>query len=161
MVSSCNRPDRTLLIKHNFSHAYGLYYCDLLERFYLKQPQLVPTVNGYKRLVSGETFWAPNAVTYGYDSRATSIRIISPPSVPPAATRLEIRVPGADMNPYFALSAVFALGLRGIKKQIKLPCPPITHSLEEKKNGQVCFYLVLYRPTSLTVIIVETITDHS
>ncbi|KAJ2924002.1 hypothetical protein H1R20_g13091, partial [Candolleomyces eurysporus] len=46
-------------------------------------PLLVPTINGYKRLVGGEAFWAPNAVTYGYDSRAASIRIISPPSCPP------------------------------------------------------------------------------
>ncbi|KAG2124611.1 hypothetical protein DEU56DRAFT_827098 [Suillus clintonianus] len=89
-------------------------------------PMLVPTINGYKRLVGGEAFWAPNAVTYGYDSRAASIRIISPPSVPPSATRLEIRVPGADMNPYFALSAIFQLGMRGIAKQLKLTTPPIS-----------------------------------
>jgi len=88
-------------------------------------PMLVPTINGYKRLVGGEAFWAPNSLTYGYDSRAASIRIISPPSVPPAATRLEIRVPGADMNPYFALAAVFRLGLRGIEKKLSLPGPPI------------------------------------
>ncbi|KAG1759849.1 glutamine synthetase guanido kinase [Suillus occidentalis] len=87
---------------------------------------LVPTINGYKRLVGGEAFWAPNAVTYGYDSRAASIRIISPPSVPPSATRLEVRVPGADMNPYFALSAIFQLGMRGIAKQLKLTTPPIS-----------------------------------
>jgi len=90
-------------------------------------PMLVPTINGYKRLVGGESFWAPNAVTYGYDSRAASIRIISPPSVPQSATRLEIRVPGADMNPYFAISAIFLLGLRGIAKQIPLTTPPISH----------------------------------
>lgn len=89
-------------------------------------PMLVPTINGYKRLVGGEAFWAPNAVTYGYDSRAASIRIISPPSVPPSATRLEVRVPGADMNPYFALSAIFQLGMRGIAKQLKLTTPPIS-----------------------------------
>lgn len=98
----------------------------------------MPTVNGYKRLVGGEAFWAPNAVTYGYDSRSASVRIISPPSVPPAATRLEIRVPGADMNPYFALSAIFALGLRGIDKQLELPCPPISQMTpEDKKTGKV------------------------
>ncbi|KAF7294740.1 Gln-synt-C domain-containing protein [Mycena indigotica] len=99
---------------------------------------LVPTINGYKRLVGGEAFWAPNAITYGYDSRAASIRIIAPPSVPPAATRLEIRVPGADMNPYFALSAVFLLGLRGIEKKLKLDTPPISHfTPEDKKSGKV------------------------
>ncbi|OBZ69240.1 Type-1 glutamine synthetase 2 [Grifola frondosa] len=101
-------------------------------------PMLVPTINGYKRLVGGEAFWAPNAVTYGYDSRAASVRIISPPSVPPAATRMEIRVPGADMNPYFALSAIFALGLRGVEKKLALPGPPVSQfTPEDKKNGKV------------------------
>jgi len=101
-------------------------------------PALVPTINGYKRLVGGEAFWAPNAVTYGYDSRAASIRIISPPSCPPAATRMEVRIPGADMNPYFALSAIFLLGMRGINKKIPLPGPPISHfGPEDKRNGKV------------------------
>jgi len=101
-------------------------------------PMLVPTINGYKRLVGGEAFWAPNAVTYGYDSRAASIRILSPPSVPPAATRFEVRVPGADMNPYFAMSAIFLLGLRGIEKKMKLEMPPITHfKPEDRTNGKV------------------------
>ncbi|KZT60465.1 glutamine synthetase/guanido kinase [Calocera cornea HHB12733] len=89
-------------------------------------PMLVPTINGYKRLLGGENFWAPSAITYGYDSRAASIRIISPPSVPPSATRFEVRVPGADMNPYFAFSAIFLLGLRGIEKKLALPCPPMS-----------------------------------
>ncbi|KAF8609858.1 glutamine synthetase/guanido kinase [Ceratobasidium sp. AG-I] len=96
-------------------------------------PTLVPTINGYKRLVGGESFWAPNAVTYGYDSRAASIRIISPPSVPPAATRLEVRVPGADMQPHFALSSLFRLGLRGIEKKLKLSGPPISVLQRENK----------------------------
>ncbi|EEB90450.1 hypothetical protein MPER_11339 [Moniliophthora perniciosa FA553] len=101
-------------------------------------PMLVPTINGYKRLVGGEAFWAPNAVTYGYDSRAASIRIISPPSVPPAATRLEIRIPGADMNPYFALSASFLLGLRGINKKLKLTIPPMSQlTADDKRNGTI------------------------
>ncbi|GJE90789.1 glutamine synthetase [Phanerochaete sordida] len=101
-------------------------------------PALVPTINGYKRLVGGEAFWAPNAVTYGYDSRAASIRIICPPSVPAAATRFEVRVPGADMNPYFALSAIFALGLRGIEKKLSLSTPPISQlQPEDRKTGKV------------------------
>jgi len=101
-------------------------------------PTLVPTINGYKRLVGGEAFWAPNAVTYGYDSRGASVRVISPPSVPPSATRLEVRVPGADMNPYFALSAIFSLGLRGIEKQLKLSVSPMSQiSPEDKKTGKV------------------------
>ncbi|KAF8682711.1 Glutamine synthetase guanido kinase [Rhizoctonia solani] len=84
-------------------------------------------------LWGGESFWAPNAVTYGYDSRAASIRIISPPSVPPSATRLEIRVPGADMQPHFALASIFRLGLRGIEKKVQLPGPPISVLQRENK----------------------------
>ncbi|KAI5124576.1 hypothetical protein M0805_003095 [Coniferiporia weirii] len=100
-------------------------------------PALVPTINGYKRLVGGEQYWAPNAVTYGYDSRAASIRVISPPSVSPAATRLEIRITGADMNAYFALSAIFLLGLRGIEKQLN-PGPPLSHFVsEDRENGRI------------------------
>jgi len=114
------------------------FLAGILEGISDVMPMLVPTINGYKRLVGGEAFWAPNAVTYGYDSRAASIRIISPPAVPPAATRLEIRVPGADMNPYFALSAIFLLGLRGIDKKTRLPCPPMSYfTSEDKKNRKV------------------------
>jgi len=101
-------------------------------------PTFVPNINSYKRLVAGEAFWAPNAKTYGYDSRAASIRIISPPSCPPAATRFEVRVPGADMNAFFALSAIFRLGLRGIAKQLPLKIAPIsTMTPEDKLSGKV------------------------
>jgi glutamine synthetase len=42
------------------------------------------------------------------------------------------------MNPYFALSAIFLLGLRGIEKQLALPGPPISHfSPEDRKTGKV------------------------
>lgn len=61
-------------------------------------PMLCPTINSYKRLVGGEEFWAPNLASYGYDSRAASVRIIAPPGVPAAGTRFEIRVPGADVS---------------------------------------------------------------
>lgn len=115
-----------------------------LHHCFANEAQLVPTINGYKRLVGGETFWAPNAITYGYDSRAASIRIISPPSVPSAATRFEVRIPGADMNPYFALSAIFLLGLRGIEKKLALPGPPMSHlTPEDKKNGKVGTHVVI------------------
>lgn len=97
----------------------------------------MPTINGYKRLVGGEQYWAPNSVTYGYDSRAASIRVISPPSVPPSATRLEIRITGADINPHLALSAIFLLGLRGIEKKLN-PGPPISHfKPEDRENGRI------------------------
>ncbi|KAG6335844.1 hypothetical protein ID866_3234 [Astraeus odoratus] len=108
-------------------------------------PMFVPTINGYKRLVGGEAFWAPNAVTYGYDSRGASVRIISAPSVSPAATRFEVRVPGADINPYFVLSAIFKLGLRGISKDMKLTTPPISTYIQDPSRKAE----VVMLPTSL------------
>ena len=80
------------------SHAHSKSWL-VASKFQLKNLlQLVPTVNGYKRLAGGAAFWAPNAVTWGYDSRAASVRLIAPPSCPPSATRLEVRVPGADVQ---------------------------------------------------------------
>ncbi|KAL7411214.1 hypothetical protein BDY24DRAFT_397080 [Mrakia frigida] len=103
------------------------FLAGLLDGLQDVMPMLCPTINSYKRLVGGEAFWAPNLCSYGYDSRAASIRIIAPPSVSPEATRFEVRVPGADMNPYFSLGAMFALGLRGIEKKMALPFPPVGH----------------------------------
>ena len=59
---------------------------------------MCPTINSYKRLLGGEQYWAPDTASYGYDSRAASIRIISPPGVNASATRFEVRIPGADVS---------------------------------------------------------------
>jgi glutamine synthetase len=86
-------------------------------------PLVAPTVNSYKRLV--ENFWAPVTVSWGLEHRAASVRLISPPTAKPGATRLEVRVPGADANPYFVLSAILALGWRGVEKKLELTLPPL------------------------------------
>jgi hypothetical protein len=42
------------------------------------------------------------------------------------------------MNPYFALSAIFALGLRGIEKKLELNVVPVTQMTEDdKRSGKV------------------------
>ncbi|KAK3311591.1 uncharacterized protein B0T15DRAFT_521951 [Chaetomium strumarium] len=86
-------------------------------------PLVAPTINSYKRLV--ENFWAPVTVSWGLEHRAASIRLIAPPTAKPGATRFEIRVPGADANPYYVLAAVLALGWRGVEKKLEIPCPPL------------------------------------
>ncbi|KEI38820.1 uncharacterized protein L969DRAFT_94991 [Mixia osmundae IAM 14324] len=97
-------------------------------------PCLVPTINGYKRLV--ENYWAPVNVSWGLESRLASIRIISPPLASASATRVEVRVPGADMNPYYTFSAILALGLYGIKNQLELDIPPITAGADVAKASK-------------------------
>lgn len=86
-------------------------------------PMLAPTINSYKRLV--ENFWAPVTVSWGLEHRAASVRLIAPPTSKPGATRFEIRVPGADANPYFVMSAILALGWRGVEKKLELTLPPL------------------------------------
>ena len=42
------------------------------------------------------------------------------------------------MNPYFAISAISLLCLRGIKKMLPFPGPPICHfTPEDRDNGKV------------------------
>ena len=86
-------------------------------------PIVAPTVNSYKRLV--ENFWAPVTVSWGLEHRAASIRLIAPPTASAKATRFEIRVPGADANPFLVLSAILGLGWRGVEKKLEIKVPPL------------------------------------
>lgn len=68
-----------------------------------------PTVNSYRRTTSGE--FSGNGVSWGFDSRMVSCRVLAEG---PDATRLEWRVPGADVNPYLAIAGVLASAADGI-----------------------------------------------
>ena len=86
-------------------------------------PILAPTVNSYKRLV--ENFWAPVTVSWGLEHRAASVRLIGPPTTSAKATRFEMRVAGADANPFLVLATTLALGWRGVEKNLKIKVPPL------------------------------------
>ena len=77
-----------------------------------------PTVNSYKRLVDG--FWAPTKPTWGLDNRTVACRVI-PGSA--KSTRLELRVPGSDINPYLTVAAALGAGLWGIERGLTLDQP--------------------------------------
>jgi glutamine synthetase len=76
-----------------------------------------PNVNSYKRFVEGS--FAPTAVAWGNDNRTCSLRVVGHGK----SKRLELRLPGADVNPYLALSAIIAAGLHGMDKQLALEPP--------------------------------------
>lgn len=86
-------------------------------------PELVvmcaPNVNSYKRFVPGS--FAPVAMTWGIDNRTCAIRAI--PGTAHGA-RVECRIPGADANPYLALAALVAAGVRGVVEDAA-PQPPL------------------------------------
>jgi glutamine synthetase len=76
-----------------------------------------PTINSYRRLVPG--MWAPTRACWAPDNRTAALRTIHGPK--PSSTRVEMRVTGADINPYIAFSACLAGGLYGIKNKLELP----------------------------------------
>jgi len=75
---------------------------------------LAPNINSYKRFVEGS--FAPTAVAWGRDNRTCALRVVGHGS----SLRMENRVPGADVNPYLALSALIAAGLHGIDAGLEL-----------------------------------------
>eukprot|EP00158_Paraphelidium_tribonemae_P002330 Partr_v1_DN25284_c0_g1_i1_m16993 putative glutamine synthetase len=92
-------------------------------------PIYAPTVNSYKRLV--ENYWAPVRVCWGLENRTAALRVITPKTSGEAAcsksgTRVEMRVPGADINTHLVLAACFASGMYGIDKKLEL-CPPVSY----------------------------------
>ena len=87
-------------------------------------PLFAPTINSYKRLV--ENYWAPINISWGLEDRTASIRVIAPPVCKPGATRFEVRIPGADLHPHYALSAILAAGWRGVQKKVEIKVPPLS-----------------------------------
>ncbi|MDQ1484521.1 MAG: glutamine synthetase [Actinomycetota bacterium] len=75
-----------------------------------------PNINSYKRYVEGS--FAPTAIAWGRDNRTCAMRIVGHSA---ASIRLENRVPGADTNPYLAVSAMIAAGLYGVERELTLP----------------------------------------
>lgn len=86
--------------------------------------RLAPNINSYKRLL--EDYWAPVYLHRGLEDRFSSIRLITPPTSKPGAPRFEVRIPGADRHPHFALSTLIAAGLYGVQEKLSLPVPPMS-----------------------------------
>ncbi|MEU6748766.1 glutamine synthetase family protein [Spirillospora sp. NPDC046719] len=76
-----------------------------------------PNINSYKRYQPGS--FAPTAIKWGVDNRTCALRLVGHgPSL-----RIENRVPGGDVNPYLAVSALIAAGLQGIENELPLEEP--------------------------------------
>ena len=92
---------------------------------------LNPTVNSYKRLVPG--WFAPINATWGLENRSCAVRAIG--SARPDLWRFECRRPGADANPYLALSAIAASAARRHPKEGR---PAGRPSRETRTPGRTC-----------------------
>jgi glutamine synthetase len=75
---------------------------------------LAPNINSYKRFVEGS--FAPTAMLWGIDNRTCAFRVVGHGS----SIRVECRIPGGDVNPYLAIAALVAAGLRGVDESLPL-----------------------------------------
>jgi glutamine synthetase len=74
-----------------------------------------PTVNSYKRYLPDQ--FAGTAIALGHDNRSCAFRLVGHGH----SYRVENRIPGADVNPYYAFSATIAAGMAGIETGQPIP----------------------------------------
>ena len=77
-----------------------------------------PTVNSYKRLVSG--YEAPVYICWGTRNRSSLIRIPQSTAAREASVRAEVRCPDPAASPYLLFAAILKAGLAGIKNGYEL-----------------------------------------
>lgn len=76
---------------------------------------LAPYINSYKRFQKG-TF-APTKTVWSVDNRTAGFRLCGDGT---KAVRVECRIGGSDLNPYLAVAAQLAAGLKGIEDKMQL-----------------------------------------
>lgn len=111
-ISQFHAPDNDHELSPTGQHAIA----GLLDGLPELGPLYAPNVNSYKRFTPGS--FAPTRVSWGRDNRTCAVRVVGHGE----GLHLEIRVPGADANPYLAMAAVLAAIDHGIEH--KLPLGP-------------------------------------
>jgi glutamine synthetase len=81
---------------------------------------LAPYVNSYKRFQKG-TF-APTRTIWSVDNRTAGFRLCAAGS---KSVRVECRSGGSDLNPYLAMAAQLAAGIKGIEDNLPLAPPTV------------------------------------
>lgn len=92
---------------------------------------LAPYVNSYKRFQQG-TF-APTRKVWSVDNRTAAFRLCGEGT---PAIRIECRIGGSDLNPYLAISALLAAGIKGMEDKID-PGEPFTGDAYKGESGHI------------------------
>lgn len=90
---------------------------------------LAPYVNSYKRFMRG-TF-APTKTIWSVDNRTAGFRLCGEGT---KGVRVECRIGGSDLNPYLALAAQLAAGMKGIEEKLEL-APPTKGDLYDAQKA--------------------------
>ena len=107
--------------KYNLSKvAYG-FIAGQIKHISAMCAVLCPTVNSYKRLVSG--YEAPVYVTWAAMNRSALLRVPKWFKAKSEAARIELRNPDPACNPYLAFAVMLKAGLDGIKNNLEPPEP--------------------------------------
>ncbi|MEM9330719.1 MAG: glutamine synthetase family protein [Pseudomonadota bacterium] len=93
---------------------------------------LAPYVNSYKRFMKG-TF-APTKAVWSIDNRTAGFRLCGDGT---KAVRMECRIGGSDINPYLALAAQLAAGIKGITHRLELAPPTSGDVYNAKKANEI------------------------
>ena len=81
---------------------------------------LAPYINSYKRFQKGS--FAPTRTIWSVDNRTAGFRLCGAGT---KAVRVECRVGGSDLNPYLAMAAQIAAGIKGIEDALELDPPTV------------------------------------
>jgi glutamine synthetase len=79
---------------------------------------LAPNPNSYRRFAPGN--WAPRTATWGVGNYSCGLRVVAAGA---KDTRLELRVPGADVDPHLALAMMLAAATWGVEGGLEPPDP--------------------------------------
>ena len=107
---------------------------------------LCPTVNSYKRLVSG--FEAPVYITWAAMNRSALLRVPKWFRQKAEAARIELRCPDPSCNPYLAFAVMLRAGLDGIKNDLTAP-EPVEENIYELDHESRVNKNINVLPTSL------------
>jgi glutamine synthetase len=107
---------------------------------------LCPTVNSYKRLVSG--FEAPVYVTWAAMNRSALLRVPKWFKAKPQAARIELRCPDPACNPYLAFAVMLKAGLDGVKNNLEPP-EPVDENIYQLDGASLARRNIDVLPTSL------------
>lgn len=101
--------------RHGMSRRFGSFVAGQLHHAAEISLMFAPTINSYKRFQPDQ--FAGTAIALGEDNRSCAFRLVgSGPSY-----RVENRIPGADVNPYYAYAATIAAGLDGLDHEMAIP----------------------------------------
>ncbi|MEY9948403.1 glutamine synthetase family protein [Kitasatospora sp. GAS1066B] len=91
-------------------------------------PFVAPYVNSYKRY--RDHSFAPTRFAWGRDNRSCAVRVVGHGP----GLHLEVRLPGADANPYLLVAAAAAAARWGIEQPLPPP-PPVTGDAYRKADA--------------------------